>query len=61
MKALNINGIVIRGEIAHGIPYGTFMDESLKDLTVVTKAGGFGTDETISQIISFLRNEQAKN
>lgn len=57
MKALNIKGIVIKGEIAHGIPYGSFMDEGFKDLIVVTKAGGFGTDETISQIIKFLRNE----
>ena len=57
MKALNIKGIVIEGEIAHGIPYGTFMDKSFKDLIVITKAGGFGADETISQIINFLSNE----
>lgn len=57
LKALNINGIVIKGEIAHGIPYGNFMDESFRDLIVVTKAGGFGTEDTLSQIINFLRNE----
>ena len=56
MKALKIKGIVIEGEIAHGIPYGTFVDESFKDLIVVTKAGGFGGRDALIQILNFMKN-----
>lgn len=53
---LNISGIEIRDEILHGIPYGYFTDEKYKDIMVVTKAGGFGAEDALFQILNFLRN-----
>jgi len=53
---LNISGIEIRDEILHGIPYGYFIDEKYKDIMVVTKAGGFGSEDALFQILNFLRN-----
>jgi uncharacterized protein YgbK (DUF1537 family) len=56
MNSLNVNGIIVKDEIMHGIPYGHFNDEKYKDLIVVTKAGGFGGMDAIVQILNFLRN-----
>jgi len=56
LNALNINGIVVKDEILHGIPYGYFNDEKYGDLLVVTKAGGFGGEDAIIKILNFLRN-----
>jgi uncharacterized protein YgbK (DUF1537 family) len=56
LNSLNINGIVVKDEILHGIPYGYFNDEKFRDLMVVTKAGGFGGEDAIVQILNFLRN-----
>lgn len=56
MRSLNIHGIVIRDEILHGIPYGNFNDEMYKDIIVVTKAGGFGGEDALVQILNFLKN-----
>jgi D-threonate/D-erythronate kinase len=56
LNSLNIKGIVISDEILHGIPYGNFSNKKYSDLIVVTKAGGFGSEDAILQIINFLRN-----
>ncbi|MBK9391151.1 MAG: hypothetical protein IPN68_13520 [Bacteroidetes bacterium] len=56
LNALNINGIVVKDEILHGIPYGYFNDDNYGDLLVVTKAGGFGGEDAIIKILNFLRN-----
>jgi uncharacterized protein YgbK (DUF1537 family) len=57
LSHLNVNGIEITDEIVHGIPYGHFSKKKYSDLTVVTKAGGFGSEDAVRQIINFLRNE----
>lgn len=56
LNALNINGIAVKDEIMHGIPYGYFNDKKYGDLLVVTKAGGFGGEDALFKILNFLRN-----
>ncbi len=55
-KCLNVSGIIIRDEILHSIPYGYFADEQYKDIIIVTKAGGFGGEDAIFQVLNFLKN-----
>lgn len=56
LNSLNINGIIVKDEILHGIPYGYFNDDKYGKMIVVTKAGGFGGEDAIIQILKFLRN-----
>lgn len=60
VNALNVSGTVIHKEIEPGIPYGNFIDEKFRNITVVTKAGGFGSREAILRILNFLREGQDK-
>ena len=53
-NCLGITGTVIENEIVPGIPYGHFADEEYKNVTIVTKAGGFGGDDAIFQVLKFL-------
>ncbi|HUX94963.1 MAG TPA: four-carbon acid sugar kinase family protein [Bacteroidales bacterium] len=56
LHSLNVNGIIVRDEILHGIPSGYFNDEKYRDLIVVTKAGGFGEEDALFQILKYLRD-----
>ena len=56
LNALNINGIIVKNEILHGIPFGYLHDDKYRDMIVVTKAGGFGGEDALVQILNFLRN-----
>ncbi len=56
LNALHINGIIVKDEIMHGIPYGYFNDKKYGEMMVVTKAGGFGGEDSIVKILNFLRN-----
>lgn len=60
VNALNASGTVIQKEIEPGIPYGNFIDEKFRNITVVTKAGGFGSNEAILRILNFFREGQDK-
>jgi 2-keto-3-deoxygluconate permease len=55
---LNISGTVVRNEIQPGIPYGRFIEKRYKDVIVVSKAGGFGNEEAVFQVLDFLANRQ---
>lgn len=59
-RALNSSGTIIHNEIQSGIPYGNFIDEKYKHITVVTKAGGFGDESAILQVLKFLNSDQNK-
>lgn len=59
-RKLNISGTVIQDEIVPGVPYGFFADEPYKDITIVTKAGGFGEEDAIFRVLSFLKNRSRK-
>ena len=60
VNALNVSGTVINKEIEPGIPYGNFIDVKFRNITVVTKAGGFGSKEAILRILNYLREGQDK-
>ena len=56
VKCLNISGTVIHDEILPGVPYGYFAGEQYKNIIIVTKAGGFGNEDAIFQVLNFLKN-----
>jgi len=56
LNSLNINGIIVKDEIMHGIPFGYLHDDKYRDMIVVTKAGGFGGEDALIQILNFLKN-----
>lgn len=53
-QCLNVTGTVIQDEILPGIPFGHFVEEQYKNIIVVTKAGGFGNEDAILQVLNFL-------
>jgi D-threonate/D-erythronate kinase len=55
-QCLNISGVILHDEIVHGIPYGQFAGEEYKNIIVVTKAGGFGSEDSIFRVLNFLKN-----
>lgn len=55
-KCLNISGTIIKDEIVPGIPYGYFVDQRYKEIIIVSKAGGFGNEDAIFQVLNFLKN-----
>ena len=55
-QRLNISGVILKDEIVHGIPYGYFAEEEYNDLIIVSKAGGFGSEDAIFRVLNFLKN-----
>jgi 2-keto-3-deoxygluconate permease len=55
-ESLNISGTIIQDEILPGIPYGRFVEERYENIIVVSKAGGFGNDDAIFEVLKFLNN-----
>jgi uncharacterized protein YgbK (DUF1537 family) len=55
-QSLNISGTIIYGEIQPGIPYGYFIEEQYRNIIIVSKAGGFGSEDAIFQVLNFLTN-----
>ena len=55
VQSLNITGTIIHDEIQPGIPYGHFIEEQYKNIVIVTKAGGFGSEDAIFQALNFLK------
>lgn len=56
-QSLNITGTIIEDEIQSGIPYGHFIEEQYKNIVIVTKAGGFGSEDAIFQVLNFLKRK----
>lgn len=52
-RILNAQGYRIEGEIAPCVPWGTLTQSDIDDLPVITKAGGFGDEETLRKAIWF--------
>ena len=59
-RALGVSGTVIQDEIQSGIPYGIFIEEKYKDITIVSKAGGFGDESAIFQVVNFFNTGKKK-
>ena len=55
-QSLMVSGTIILDEIQPGIPYGHFTEEQYKNVTIVTKAGGFGSEDAILRVFDFLTN-----
>jgi uncharacterized protein YgbK (DUF1537 family) len=55
---LQAGGIALGGEVLPGIPWGVFQGGCAEGWPVITKAGGFGTDETLVRLIYFLESER---
>lgn len=55
-QCLNISGVILHDEIVHGIPWGYFAEDEYRDIIIVSKAGGFGTEDAIFRVLNFLRN-----
>jgi len=51
---LNVSGMKILEEVLPAIPLGTFIHKKYSDIRVVTKAGGFGNEESLFKILKFL-------
>ncbi len=57
LGALGSTSIWLRGEIEPGIPWGRLWDGRCSGLPVVTKGGGFGSEDALMRCIGRLREE----
>jgi len=55
INALEANGICILGEVEAGVPAVTITGGRWGGLRVVTKAGAFGDDQTLTRAVQYLR------
>ncbi|MCJ7661634.1 MAG: hypothetical protein MUO67_21000 [Anaerolineales bacterium] len=55
LQSLECSAIWLHGEIEPGIPRGQLLGGSQSGLPLVTKAGGFGSDRSLSNALSFLK------
>lgn len=61
IKAVNtigVSGIEIEEEISPGIPFGYFISDNNFRIPVVTKAGSFGKEDAIIDVVNYLRGRQ---
>jgi D-threonate/D-erythronate kinase len=54
LRALRADSILIRGEVASGIPWGVIEGGLASGYRVVTKSGGFGDREALVEAVRFL-------
>jgi uncharacterized protein YgbK (DUF1537 family) len=54
LKSLGADGIKIKGEFGHLIPYGELMGGPFEGLFVVTKGGATGKNDTLLHIVKQL-------
>jgi len=57
LTALGANSILLRGELADGIPWGVVQGGLADGRIVITKSGGFGTADSLTQIVRQLTGE----
>ncbi len=53
-RALDVAAIELRAEVAPGVPSGVLLGGPWQGMRVVTKAGGFGSDDAILRAIEYL-------
>jgi D-threonate/D-erythronate kinase len=56
LRALHASGLMLIGEVAPGLPYGRLLDGPWSGLPVATKAGGFGADTALVDVLKFLQS-----
>ncbi|MBP2835345.1 D-threonate kinase [Dickeya parazeae] len=52
--ALQASGFHIKGQIASCVPWGRLLDSLVGDIPVMTKAGGFGDEATLLNVLRFI-------
>jgi uncharacterized protein YgbK (DUF1537 family) len=52
--ALQASGFRIKGQIASCVPWGRLLDSLVGDIPVMTKAGGFGDEATLLNVLRFI-------
>jgi uncharacterized protein YgbK (DUF1537 family) len=55
VDALDATAIDLRGEVIDGVPLGMLVGGPANGLPIVTKAGGFGDDDTLVQSVEAVR------
>jgi uncharacterized protein YgbK (DUF1537 family) len=53
-ERLGAHGVRLEGELQPGVPYGTLHGGLWHGVQVVTKAGGFGTPDTLLDVVRAL-------
>ncbi len=57
-SALNAQGFAIRGQVAQCVPFGRFLGCRWQG-PVMTKAGGFGTESTLLEVLHFIEEKMS--
>lgn len=60
LVALQANGIALVDEVMGGVPLGTLTGGTAAGLPVVTKAGGFGTEDVLVRAVRAIRDRRFK-
>ncbi|ABR46461.1 type III effector Hrp-dependent outers [Alkaliphilus metalliredigens QYMF] len=60
LDALNAKGIHLESEILSGIPVGRVIDGIADGMTIVTKSGGFGDQDSLIKVIEYLEDRKNK-
>ncbi len=58
-SALGATGFRITGKVAHCVPYGHFLG-GVWSRPVMTKAGGFGDESTLRQVLNFIEEKMSE-
>jgi uncharacterized protein YgbK (DUF1537 family) len=54
LRALGVDSLLLAGECAPGVPWGTAANGIANGATVVTKSGGFGAASTLNDVLAML-------
>ncbi len=58
-QALGASGFQIQGQVAGCVPHGVLLNSELH-LPVMTKAGGFGDENTLAEAIRFIEEKSSE-
>jgi len=56
-RALGAKGFEIKGQIAGCVPWGYLQESQIECLPVMTKAGGFGHENTLLEVLRFFEEK----
>jgi len=58
VRALDAHSFILQGELMPGIPWGTVQGGDAHGCTVVTKSGGFGSPNSLNEILAALKGQK---
>jgi D-threonate/D-erythronate kinase len=59
LQALHAEAILLHGELSPGIPWGTLQSGLAHNCIVITKSGGFGTETSLTDAVTFITERQS--